>query len=118
MTCKHNDCKTNQRIYLPSNDAPSTVSRHPYCTKCGVIKNISTDRGRKLGYYINQLSKMRKRKLIPTHAQFRLILKEINKTWAFDDLYSARKTGQDQIVIEAVMKYCKTLPIPTIQGYL
>ena len=118
MTCNHQDCKTNQKVYLPSNNTSSTTSKHPYCTKCGVVKNISTDRGKKLGYFINCLAKMRNRKLIPSHSQFRLIVKEIKEAWEFDDLYSARKTGQDQIVIEIVMKYCTTLPISTIQGYL
>ena len=52
---------------------------HPYCIHCGVVKNISPDRAKPLGYYVNELAKMPITKL-----QMRLIIKEL-EALGFDD---------------------------------
>ena len=68
--CSHKDCSREHRIWLPetvtsSEDQRTTsganksdISLHYWCELCGCIQNISDDRPKKIGYWINILSKI------------------------------------------------------------
>ncbi|GFO95928.1 nucleoside-diphosphate-sugar epimerase [groundwater metagenome] len=56
-------------IRSPGKITKKGLKSHPYCIQCGMIKNISSDRERPLGYYMNILSHLR-----ITKVQTRLIV--------------------------------------------
>lgn len=78
---------------------------HPYCLNCGVIKNISSDRARRLGFYINVLARISNFYRV-TEAQVRLIANELQAIEDFEDNYSMSATTQEKIFINIVKKYC------------
>ena len=103
--CSHRSCGTEQKIWLPvRNDGKSEVVPHPWCIKCGMVKNISSDRAKKMGYWINILSYISNRFNI-TQAQKRLVVKELESYDGFDDTYSMRGSSQQKIFVEVVKKY-------------
>jgi hypothetical protein len=68
------------KVWLPRLDNSITVP-HPLCGRCGSVKNVTGDKGRGLGYYINTLYEikryLKKRRGKLTEAQIRLITKSI-----------------------------------------
>ena len=82
--CDHRDCSITEKVNVPvALDLPTTVEPHTWCVKCGAIKNQSQNHGKKIGYFINALSEMRKRKLIVSQAQKRLIAQDLKKVFGF-----------------------------------
>lgn len=84
--------------------------KHPYCISCGVVKNISSDRGKGLGYFANVLANLKRylegRGYKISQAQIRLILKELEKM-DVDDVYSITFSKQKEIFINLTTKYVK-----------
>ncbi|MEF8874546.1 MAG: hypothetical protein V5A88_07760 [Candidatus Thermoplasmatota archaeon] len=91
-----------------------TLAPHPYCSKCGLVRNIGPDRPRKIGYYIEKLSELErylekedskggKSKL--TEAQKRLIVKDMENQEVFKDLYGVLASTQADKFIEIIQKY-------------
>ena len=81
IRCKHESCGAEEKVWLPYEFVGRSkgLKPHPYCIHCGVVKNISPDRAKPLGYYVNELAKMPITKL-----QMRLIIKEL-EALGFDD---------------------------------
>ncbi|MDD5474851.1 MAG: hypothetical protein PHU34_12020 [Candidatus Methanoperedens sp.] len=88
------------------------LKSHPYCIKCGAVKNISSDRAKPSGYFMNILSH-----LPVTKVQVRLIAKDIEELGDFDDGFSISSFLQEQIFINLVKKY-SSLSEFTIKGAL
>jgi hypothetical protein len=106
MLCIH---KESEKIWLPRLDNNILVP-HPICSRCGFVKNVTSDKGRRLGYYINVLYGIKegieKKKIGKlTEIQIRLISKELEKKDAFQDPYSIKGSAQDRLFVEAVKKY-------------
>jgi hypothetical protein len=106
MLCIHKD---SEKTWLPRLDNHILVP-HPICSKCGFVKNVTRDKGRKMGYYINVLYRIKggieKKKVGKlTEIQIRLISKELEKTEAFQDPYSIKGSTQDRLFVETVKKY-------------
>ncbi|RLI81589.1 hypothetical protein DRP04_05750 [Archaeoglobales archaeon] len=84
---------------------------HPYCNKCGTLKNVSSDRGKKIGYFVMTLSKLRRvlerRGYKISEAQIRLIVKELSETEGFDDIWWITFSKQKEIFIQTVRKYIR-----------
>jgi len=93
----------------------------PVCCKCGTLKNVSIDRGKGIGFYINILAEMRRRLEKETFkvsdSQIRLIINEIKKADGFDDTYWIRGSIQKSIFIKSVQKY-STLSTAFIESFL
>ena len=105
--CKHECCGAAEKVWLPYEfeGRSKGLKPHLYCIHCGVVKNISPDRVKPLGYYVNELAKM------PiTKVQMRLIIKEL-EALGFDDAYSMTKSAQEEIFRRVIRKYCKSLQI-------
>ncbi len=102
MSCNHELCGNIQKVWLPYEVRGHLkgLKSHPYCLQCGVVKNISSDRARPLGYYMNILSH-----LGITKVQTRLIAKEMEDLGDFDDAFSISSFLQEQIFIRIVKKY-------------
>jgi len=105
IRCKHESCGAGEKVWLPYEFEGRSrgLKPHPYCIHCGVVKNISPDRAKPLGYYVNELAKM------PiTKVQMRLIIKEL-EALGFDDTYSMTGSAQEEIFRRVILKYCKSL---------
>ncbi len=83
---------------------------HPHCKVCGSVKNVSSDKGKRIGYFINALAEMRsfleKKGYKLTQSQIRLITKELEEK-GLDDVYTLSFSAQKEIFVETVRKYVK-----------
>jgi len=100
--CKHESCGVTENIWLPYkyDERSRGLKPHPYCIHCGMVKNISTDRAKPMGYYTNMLARMS-----ITKVQLRLIVKELERI-CFDDPYSLTRSDQEKVFNQVVQKYC------------
>ena len=101
--CQHKDCGAVEKVWLPYEFEGRNrgLKSYPYCIHCGVVKNISPDRAKQKGYYMNALVK-----LSITKVQMRLIIKEL-ENMDFDDTYSMTRSAQEKVLISVVQKHCK-----------
>lgn len=108
MNCVHESCGNPDRVWLPfeMDGLNKGLKLHPYCVRCGIVKNISSDRARRTGYYINALSRLGRRTGGITKVQMRLIVKELEGSDGFEDSYSMTGHTQKDIFIYTVKKYC------------
>lgn len=94
---------------------------HPLCKNCGTLKNISSDRGRKISYFVMALSRLRR--LLGEHgykvsdAQTRLIMKELSDIDGFTDTWWMTFSKQKEIFIKIVRKYIK-VTMETVEAVL
>jgi hypothetical protein len=114
--CSHVDCGREHRIWLPetiassdnsrtlSSTGRSDVSLHHWCVLCGCIQNISDDRPKKMGYWINVLSKLA-REYHLTSCQRRLIIKTLEYNEFFGDLYGTTGSSQRGVFVKVVQNY-------------
>ncbi|MBU4076922.1 MAG: hypothetical protein KKI06_09490 [Euryarchaeota archaeon] len=102
MTCEHKICGTIQKVWLPYEFRGHLkgLKSHPYCINCGAIKNISSDRAKSIGYFMNILSR-----LPVTKVQTRLIAKDMEEFGDFEDGFSVSSFLQEHIFIGIVKKY-------------
>ncbi len=99
---KHESCGVTENIWLPYryDERSRGLKPHPYCIHCGMVKNISSDRAKPMGYYTNMLARMS-----ITKVQLRLIVKELERI-CFDDPYSLTRSDQEKVFNQVVQKYC------------
>ncbi len=120
---------SNDSEWLPllRKDTELTLSPHPYCNHCGLVRNVGPDRPRKLGYYIDKLSELekylkkedgKKGKSKLTEVHKRLMVKEMEEEEVFDDLYGVLATTQEKKFVEIVKKYRPDLEECVIRYYL
>jgi hypothetical protein len=73
------------------------------------VKNVTGDKGRRLGYYVNVLYEIKryleKRRGKLTEAQIRLITKRLEKIDVFEDVYRLRGSTQKSMFTRAVAEY-------------
>jgi len=107
MNCCHKSCGSKEKIWLPYRDreAEHGLKVHPYCIQCGAVKNISSDLPKRIGYYINILSRLRKNYCI-SQAQIRLVINGLNSSDGFEDPYWATGFSQEKIFLGLMKKYC------------
>jgi hypothetical protein len=101
--CKHESCGAAEKEWLPYEfeGRSKGLKPHPYCIHCSIVKNISPDRAKPMGYYTNRLARMG-----ITKVQMRLIIKELEAI-GFDDTYSMTKSAQERAFVSVIRKYCK-----------
>ena len=120
MKCDHVDCGNTEKVWLPYvlRERPIVLKSYPYCIRCGMVKNIGSDRAKGTGYFINALSHMEKHLKIPgSSVRMRLVAKDLEKVEDFEDSYSMSRYAQEKIIIEIIKKYYN-LPDRTIQQFL
>ena len=108
MDCLHESCGCIDKVWLPHEGYVGSkgLKSHPYCIHCGAVKNISTDRPKRVAYYINSLCNVDKNVVKLTKVQIRLIVKELECIRDFDDAYSMTRHAQEKTFIKIVKKYC------------
>ena len=117
IICSHESCSREKKILLPvENKRGSDVSLHPWCVHCGLVKNISDDRPKEIGYWMNILSRA-SYKFSIAQCQKRLIAKELDSCKEFEDLYGITGSSQKEMFVRTVQKYCN-LSINNIDSFL
>ncbi len=98
----HQSCGGNERIWLPIEGIG--LAPHPWCVKCGVVKNISPDKAKRLGYWVNIMAEIADNFKI-TKVQQRLAIKELQSYDGFEDTYAMTFSAQRKIFIQILKKY-------------
>jgi hypothetical protein len=114
--CRH--VPSNKKDWLPT--VNGILKQHPYCVKCGVVKNVSSDVGKNTGYFVNVLYNLKrfleKRGYKVTQTQIRLILKEFEER-GYCDTYSISFNAQKEEFLKIAKKYIKVSE-EVIRSYL
>lgn len=120
MKCDHIECASIEKVWLPHilREQPKGLKRHPFCIRCGMIKNIGHDKARGKGYFINVISKIEKYLNIPgSTVRIRLVVKELDKIEDFCDSFSMSKYNQEKVFISIIKKYYQ-ISDRTIQEFI
>jgi hypothetical protein len=98
-------CGKEERVWFPTDDQRySSLEKHPWCKHCGLVENISDDRPKKIGYWMNLFSYICS--LMPvTQVQKRLIAKEIESSEVFQDMFGTFGSDQKIRFIQILSKY-------------
>ena len=105
--CSHHTCKKNDYVWFPITSENATdVQKHPWCLKCGTLKNLSEDQPKKLGHWMNLLGQISE-ELHLTQCQKRLISKELSRCDYLQDTFGAFKSSQEKVFWSIVAKHCK-----------
>jgi hypothetical protein len=117
MRCNHISCGNKKKIWLPHKyqGLECGLKPHLYCEHCGMVKIASSDRPKRLGYYINVIADISKEFKV-AKVQIRLISIELQRQ-GIDDIYSIDKSMQEKIFVEIVQKYI-SLPEQAIRQFL
>ena len=126
---KHEDCAYSQMEWLPPSSPMVErvpVQHKPFCKDCGVVKNIGSDRARKLGYFATALGRLKTRidkehdrstysiaKV--TEAQVRIIIKRLEAIEGFDDPYSMTFRAQMELFERAVRSIRPDVPVAVLE---
>lgn len=105
MRCEHLSCGNSEMVWIPYiyKGRDRGLKHHNYCTKCGLVKCISSEKAHRIGYYINLLANLNKLYRI-TQIQMRMISKELENEM-IDDTYGLDKSMQEKLFIKIVKKY-------------
>lgn len=103
--CEHKNCGNSEKVWLPYyyEGRERGLKPHPYCAECGLVKNLSSERPRDLGYYMNLLAALGKQIKI-TQIQTRLIVLEMQRQ-VLDDSYGLDRHQQEKLFVEIVVKH-------------
>ncbi len=103
--CEHRNCGSSEKVWLPYffEGRERGLKPHPYCAECGLVKNLSSQRPRDLGYYMNIVGELGKRFKI-TQIQIRLIALEMAKQ-EMDDPYGMDREQQEKLFVNIVIRY-------------
>ncbi|OYT28647.1 hypothetical protein B6U98_04280 [Thermoplasmatales archaeon ex4572_165] len=105
QNCEHSVCGRENRVWLPTTKPRyGSIEKHPWCLNCGLVKNISDDQPKSIGYWMNLLS------IISTdhdlkQVQKRLIAKEIEDSDIFHDSFGSFGSDQKKTFIGILKKY-------------
>ena len=105
ISCNHDSCGREKRVWLPTVDSLSEIALHPWCKHCGLVKNISDDRAHRLGYWMNILSQVANHFSLK-EVQKHLIAKHLESHDCFDDVYSVTGSTQREVFVKTVSRIC------------
>jgi hypothetical protein len=103
--CEHKSCGIAEKVWLPYvfQGRELGLKPHPYCSECGAVKNLSSERAREIGFYVNIVVALSKDYKI-AQVQKRLIAMEMIRL-DLDDKYALDRHQQENLFIEIVRKY-------------
>lgn len=113
MVCEHKS--RGEKVWLPFEYKGRFrgIKIHPVCSECGLIKNVSSDRPKPVGYYQNVLGLLAKDYSI-SKVQIRLISKDL---LFLDDSYGLSGHQQGETFKDILKKYT-TVPERSIRNAL
>ena len=102
--CEH-ESRCKDWLNIPS----GVIKAHPVCVKCGAVKNVSSDRGKKVSHFVTAFYRMKKelerRGYKVSDVQMRLVFKELPED--FGDTWSITYSAQKELYLKAVTKYVR-----------
>ena len=103
--CEHVSCGTKEKVWMPHyyQGRECGLKPHPYCTECGLVKNLSSEKPRKIGFYVNIITSL-KEDFKLAQAQIRLMALDMKK-YDIDDEYGMDRHQQEELFIKIVQKY-------------
>ncbi len=105
-SCSH--MSSSRKSWLPL--TIGLLKLHPYCEKCGAVKNVSSDKGKNTGYFVNSLNELKrfleKKGYKVSQSQIRLIVKEFEGK-GLNDVYSVSFSMQKNEFVKIVKKYIR-----------
>lgn len=104
-SCEHKSCGNVEKVWLPYvfMGRECGLKPHPYCAECGVVKNLSSERPRGIGFYVNVIVALSKSYRI-AQVQMRLISLEMEGL-ELDDHYALDRHQQEKLFLDIVKKY-------------
>jgi len=102
------------------------VQHKPFCKECGIVKNIGSDRARKLGYFATALGRLKSR-IDKEHdrstyslakiseAQVRIMIKRLESIDGFDDPYAMTFRSQLELFERAVRSIRPDIPVAVLE---
>lgn len=108
--CEHNLSGSREKIWLPYyfEGRERGLKPHPYCTECGLIKNLSSDRPRSIGFFMNLIADLGQRHKI-AKTQVRLIALEMERL-RLDDNFGMDRQQQEDLFVDIVVKILNLPP--------
>jgi len=107
MVCESHE-NSPEREWLPLKTG--ILRLHPYCKKCGAVKDVSSEKGKKLGFFVNVLHDLKahleRKGYKISQSQIRLILMEFERG-GYADTYSNSYSNQKEAFVKIVKKYVK-----------
>jgi hypothetical protein len=115
--CEHRISGSREKIWLPYyfEGRERGLKPHPFCVECGLIKNLSSDKPRSIGYFMNIIADLGNRYKI-AKIQTRLIALEMEKQ-ALDDKFGMDRMQQEDLFVEIVVRILN-IPARTVYEYL
>ncbi|HEX9708650.1 MAG TPA: hypothetical protein VGB42_01535 [Candidatus Thermoplasmatota archaeon] len=129
---EHADCGHEEMVWLPPSSREveqRPLVRKSFCLRCGLVRNVGSDRARPIGYWVqvvirirNALEREHRRSphaiaKLPA-AQVRLILRDILSTPGFDDPYAMTKSAQVELVLGAIHRIRPDVPRAIVEDAL
>ena len=99
---QHQSCGKEQRAWFPL--PTGGMAPHPWCVRCGAVKNLTDDRAKKLGYWINIMAEISDYYKI-SKAQRRLAAMKLQSYDGFEDAYAMTGEAQRKIFVQIIKKY-------------
>jgi hypothetical protein len=98
--CDHKVSGNSEKVWLPYSfeGRDRGLKPHPYCKECGLVKNLSSDRPRSIGYFMNLISEWSKRHKI-AKIQTRLIAQKM-ESQGLDDKFGMDRQLQERLFVE------------------
>ena len=98
--CEHKISGSREKIWLPYyfEGRERGLKPHPYCIECGLIKNLSSDRPRSIGYFMNLIAELGEHHKI-VKIQTRLIALEMERLTR-DDRFGMDRQQQEDLFVE------------------
>jgi hypothetical protein len=107
--CNHKNCGTREKDWLPYfyQGRERGLKPHPYCTECGLVKNLFSERPRQIGYFINLIAELGQHYKI-AQVQVRLTVLEMQQQ-GLDDSYGIDRQQQEKLFVE-IANRCLNIP--------
>jgi hypothetical protein len=98
--CEHKISGNTQKVWMPYyfEGRERGLKPHPYCIECGLIKNLSSEKPRSIGYFMNIIAELGVRYKI-AKIQTRLIALDIERL-ALDDKFGMDRKQQEELFVE------------------
>ncbi len=113
MICEHKSYGEVAWLPYEFRGRPRGLKAHPFCSECRLVKNVSSDRPKSIGHYLNILGQLSEAYSL-SRVQIRLISRELS---CLDDPYGFCRHQQEEVFKAIILKYTR-IPERSIEGAL
>jgi hypothetical protein len=108
---------SSEKVWLPYyfEGRERGLKPHPYCIECGLIKNLSSEKPRSIGYFMNIIANLGNHYKV-AKIQTRLIALEMERQ-AIDDKFGMDRMQQEDLFVEIVTRILN-IPARAVYEYM